>query len=60
MTVKEAVQNINNVLTLGRIIVPNGPLTREEHIILQQSLGFLEQRANEVNVVERKAKEAKE
>lgn len=41
MTVKEAHQNLFNVLVTGRIDMPAGPLTGQEHAIVQQSLQLL-------------------
>lgn len=45
MTVKEAHQNLFNVIAVGRIEMPVGPLTGQEHTILQQSLQLLHTKA---------------
>jgi len=58
MTVKEAVANINLVLSTGRIDMPNGPLTAQEHAALGQSLTFLAKKAEQADASETKKKEA--
>ena len=45
MTVKEAHQNLFNVLVAGRIEMPAGSLTGQEHAVLQQSLQLLYEKA---------------
>lgn len=41
MNIKEAHQNLLNVISLGRIEMPVGALTGQEHVALQQSLQLL-------------------
>lgn len=45
MTVQEAVQNIDNLIAISR-------LTRQEHVVLQGNLKFLEQRAIKADELE--------
>ena len=50
MKTQEAVNNINAVLSAGRIEMPNGPLTAQEHQVLQESLKLLADKANEADM----------
>jgi len=45
MNIKEAYQNLMNVIAAGRIEMPAGPLTGQEHAVLQQSLQWLHTKA---------------
>ena len=54
MTTQEAVANINLVLSTGRIDMPNGPLTAQEHIALGQSLTFLAEKAKQADMPDAK------
>lgn len=50
MKIEEAVQNIDG-------LIANSRLTRQEHIMLQGSLKFLEMRAKDADELEKQIKE---
>jgi len=59
LTIKEAHQNLLNVIAAGRIEMPAGPLTGQEHAVLQQSLQLLHTKALDAEEAESAAKSKK-
>jgi len=60
MTIKEAHKNLLQVLANGRIDMPNGPLTGQEHAILQQGLQLLHTKALDAKELEKENKVLKD
>jgi hypothetical protein len=60
MNLKQAVNNINQVLQFGRITMPGGPLTAQEHVQLNSDFSLLVTRARLADSLEHKEKERKE
>ena len=56
MNIKEAYQNLMNVIAAGRIEMPAGPLTGQEHAVLQQSLQWLHTKALDAEETKEAAK----
>ena len=57
MNLDQAIGNIGQVLTQGRITMPGGPLTAQEHAELQGNLQFLAARAKKGDDSEKELKE---
>jgi hypothetical protein len=59
MNLEQAVSNINQILQLGRITMPDGSLTAQEHVQLNSDFSLLVTRARLANELEQKEKERK-
>lgn len=59
MNIKEARQNLLNVLALGRIEMPVGSLTGQEHNALQESVVTLHAKAADAEELEKENIELK-
>lgn len=53
MNLDQAASNLNQVLFTGRITMPTGPLTAQEHQELAGNFGLLVQRAKEVDELQK-------
>ena len=60
MDIKQAHQNLLQVLAAGRIDMPNGPLTGQEHMALQESLQLLYTKALDAEDAKKEIKEEPE
>lgn len=56
MTIQEAYTNLDGVLASSRILTPDGALTRNEHIILVNSLQLLFNKAKESEELKKELK----
>lgn len=53
MNLEQAIGNLSQVLLQGRITMPNGPLTAQEHQELSNNFSFLVQRAKRADELEK-------